>query len=93
MREKLELAKIEFKVAPFAVEFLKDYLKFLGLDKTVENVALEAFWDHICTIRDELHGLMHYDHDKFFKKYPNLSLVESREEQKRQSEMERQSDC
>ena len=93
MSEKLETVKIEFEVAPFAVDFLKDYLKFLGNKNTVENVALEAFWEEICKIRDELTGLVHYDHGAFFAKYPQLSFVSSREEQKREQELERQSDC
>ena len=93
MSEKLETVKIEFEVAPFAVDFLKDYLKFLGNKNTVENVALEAFWEEICKIRDELYGLVHYDHDLFFKKYPQLSLAESREEQKHLQELERRNDC
>ena len=88
-----ELVKIEFQVAPFAVEFLKDYLKFLGNKTTIETVVLEAFWEEICKIRDELSGLVHYDHGAFFKKYPQLSLLESREQQKRLQELERQSDC
>ena len=93
MSEKVERVKIEFEVAPFAVEFLKDYLKFLGNKNTVENVAREAFWEEVCRVRDELCGLVHYDHDAFFKKYPQLSLLESREQLKREQELERQSDC
>ena len=88
-----ELVKIEFQVATFAVEFLKDYLKFLGNKNTVENVAQEAFWEEICKVRDELCGLVHYDHDLFFKKYPQLSLVENREQQKRELELEKRNDC
>jgi hypothetical protein len=90
---KEETVKIEFEIAPFAVDFLKDYLKFLGNKNTVESVAQEAFWEEVCNIRDELCGLVHYEHDAFFKKYPHLSLVESREQLKRTQELEKQGNC
>jgi hypothetical protein len=82
---KEETVKIEFEIAPFAVDFLKDYLKFLGNKNTVESVAQEAFWEEVCNIRDELCA--------FFKKYPHLSLVESREQLKRTQELEKQGNC
>jgi len=93
MSEKPEVVKIEFEVAPFAVEFLEDYLKFLGSKNTVEDVAREAFFEEICAIRDTVRGLTHYDNDLFFYKYPYVGLLENREELNRQHEAERQSDC
>jgi len=93
MSEKVEPVKIEFEVAQFAAEFLKDYLKFLNSDKTVEDMAREAFWDEVCRVRDELTNLTYYDRELFFKKHPDICIVESREEIKRQQELEKQNDC
>jgi hypothetical protein len=94
MSEKPETAKIEFEVAAFAVDFLKDYLAFLNSDKKVETVAVEAFWEEICRIRDDLPNLTHYDSQLFSKKYPDIYRVSSRQEIKREEqELEKQNDC
>ena len=94
MNEKIDsedmYVKIEFEVAPFATDFLEAYLKFIGSSQTVEDVAREAFFEEICTLRDKLMNLPHQQDDDFFKKYPYVGLLESRENQKRLAELERQ---
>jgi len=53
----------------------------------------EAFFEELCKIRDELHGLVYFDRDDFFKKYSDIATLQDREEQKRLVEMERRNDC
>lgn len=90
---KTPLAKVEFELGQFALDFLRDYLKFLGSNETVEDVARTVFFEEICSLRDKLRDMPHQQDGDFFKKYPYVGLLESREEQKRLAELEKRSGC
>ena len=85
--------KVEFEIAKFAVDFLEDYLKFLGSSWTVADVARDAFFEEICGIRDKLADMWHQQDRDFFKKYPHIAMLDNREQQKWIVEQERRSDC
>lgn len=87
------VAKVEFTVAKWAVEFLEDYLKFLGSTWTVGDLARDTFFEEICGIRDKLQDMWHQGDRDFFKKYPHVAMLDNREQQKYISEQERRSDC
>lgn len=91
--KKLDIVKVEFEIGKFAVDFIKEYLAFIGSSDTIEDVAREAFFEGICTLRDKLTDLPFQQRDDFFKKHGHIALLDSWEQQKRVEEMERQTDC
>ena len=92
-KEESGVVKVEFEIGKFAVEFLKEYLKFLGSTWTVEDVARDALFEEICGIRDKLQGMWHQEKGDFFKKYVNVASLDNRETQKWISEQEGRVDC
>lgn len=87
------VVKVEFEIGKFAVEFLEDYLKFLGSSWTVETVARDALFEEICGIRDVLQDMWHQQKGDFFRKYMDVASLDNRETQKWIVEQERRSDC
>ena len=91
--DKTPIVRVTFEVAEWFVDFLKDYLKFLGSSWKVSDVARDAFFEEICSIRNGFANLWHQDRQDFVKKYPRIAMLDSREQQKWIAEQEKRNDC
>lgn len=90
MTEKeLDISEVKFEIGKFAVDFLQHYLRFMGNKETVEDVARDALFEEICRLRDQLRTLPYHKNCEFFRRYPGVKLLASREEQDFLEELER----
>lgn len=74
------LEKIEFEIGKFAIDFLRDYLKFVSEKETVEDVCVDMVFDGIIRLRDRVKALPYFS-SEILSKYEHLTILDSREDQ------------
>lgn len=71
----------------YAVNFLKDYLKFVGYEYSFEDACREIIFDRIRSLKDSMKALPWHS-SKLYERYGLLSIMDSAEEQREQLDLE-----
>ena len=87
---KTSLETIEFQIGKFAIDFLRDYLKFLGSKDTVEDTVRDFVYNEILRLRDQVKALPYFD-SQMLEKYDHLIILDSPEQRKEREKLD--ADC
>lgn len=87
---KDDIATVEFQIGKWATDFMQKYLKFMGSNETIEDVARDAFFDAVYNLGKKLTELPHQREDDFANRFPDVRFHITNTEI---SEAEKQNDC